>query len=540
MLLDDSTSIPQSSHIEAGVYSNNPNTNYGSADRYLVGMDSMMGICRAYIKLNTSLISYVGYDNVLSANYRIRELTGYNTSFQAEAYMVKSTWAENTITWNNKPAYDNEKLTTVNVEWGESSYGTPGYYDFYITPAVMAWLQGLPNNGIMIKSRVEDNWRCRAFASYEYGNYYPQFTVKYRSEDDINYDMQNIGITNDTLYYLKNKRSGLYLTNPGIIMETKVTQTAYTGNANQQWRIARGANGYYTLVPQNVGGMYLDCTGILQGSYLQVTTFGNDIYFEMIRNWDGSFQILTRASDGVYAIKIENDSTTSGCNIIHAPHTVDWTKSDDWTLEPVIKGDAEMFTFTNTDGYGLDTYQFSDDVVNIFAEMGYNDYGWPDHYYRTAYKWLSDDQIWVFSGHGGFGCLDFKNEYITASIEDENNAAISLKEENELSKLMLAMYAGCNTGLDYEYDSTNLVGITYLKGAHFVVGTSDWTSSPYHDEWIEEFFRNCYEGDTIYEAMEGADQYIYETYNSTEEINFGNVMQRHCLGDNSIVLYHNN
>lgn len=541
--------IPTNVHWDAGVYSGNPSVNYGTSDRYLVGVDGTLGTCRAYVRFDLSALNGISYYRILSANYRIRELTGYHAQFQAEAYMVTGSWSENGITWTNKPAYNNEKLTTVNVDWqGDHTGDYPGYYDFYITQAVMAWKQGIPNYGIMLKSRVESSVSCRAFSSRQ-GNstYLPRLSVTYVTDTT---SMVNIGIEDNAYYYIKNKNSNLYLTATGTTDYSNVTQTTWTGANSQKWKVIPQGNGHYKLSPRSATGMVLDTYGgsDTDGANIQImspnTGLGQEFLF--VRNWDGSYRIVTNLSGYVRGLRAQNDNTTNGGNVCHWMQTTNWMKSDDWTLEAVDKGFADVLTFVDTEddnGYNLDTTQFAGPTVGALNNMGYPTVNTVDVSYSNAYNWLSYDSVWVFSGHGGNSSICFKKqgsvdpnvftEDITATISNDHQLAVSNKPHNALAKLQLAVMASCYTGLDDENQNTNLVGMMYRKGAHFVIANSDYTSTV-GDTWLQQFFIQCENGKTVYEAMNAADDYIYDEF--PDDPIFGNANQRHCLGDNSLRL----
>ncbi len=523
------TTIPTTSHADAGVYSGNPSVNYGTADRYLVGVDGTLGICRSYIRFDLSALNGISYHRILSANYRIRELMGYAAQFQAEAYMVTASWSENSITWANKPTYNSEKQTVVNVDW-DTNTETPGYYDFYITQAVMAWKQGIPNYGIMLKSRVESGVSCRAFASREYSTYLPNLSVTYTTDTD---SMENIGIEDNAYYYIKNKNSNLYLTATGTTNYSNVTQTVWTGAASQKWKVKPQGDGHYKLSPLSATNMVLDTNGgsDTNGANIQImspnTGLGQEFLF--IRNWDGSYRIVTNLSGYARGLRAENDNTTSGGNVCHWMQSTNWMKSDDWTLEAVNKGFADVLTFVYDN---LNTADYAEPMVDALWDMGYPAYDQVDADHQQGYDWLSYDSIWIFSGHGAPSFLSFSDgSGITASNTDY--LAMSAKPHNGLAKLKIAIFATCKAGMDDVGYNSNLVGVTYRKGAHFVIANTDTTWTPTQSYWLEQFLLNCKEGKTVYEAMNAADDYLY--LNSTDPV-FGNANQRHCLGDNSLRL----
>lgn len=540
----DSTQI--NVYQDAPVYSNAPNRNYETAIRCLVGVDGTLGKCRSYFNFNLSAISNIPYDRVLSAHFRLRELTGYDSSFQAVAYAIKGTWTEDEITWSNRPDCFDEKLCTVNVEWaGDQDGNNAAYYDFYITSAVMAWLQGIPNRGIMVRSRVEDGVNCRAFASREYNSsaYMPRLTVTYSTETE---SMDNIGIVQYAEYYIKNKHSMLYLTANGTTDGSSIKQKPWTGSDNQKWRVKIHTNGYYKLYPANAPQKVLESIdGVnTNDTAMQLTAAANRTsqQFKFIRNWDGSYQIVTRKSGDTRGLCALDNNTSNGGTICHRAHSTNWVKSDDWTLEPVLKNDARIYCFTAGGGYDINTATPAQQMLVPLQTMGYISYREVNEDHGIACGALSYTGIWVFAGHGGAGALCFKNGNIVTTATEEDPVAINQKTHNELAMLELAVFSACETGLDDTTNDTNMVGLTYQKGAHFVIAQSDVLHDSLANDWLQKFLDNCSNGQTVYEAMDNADAYMYGLSNLSDDPiqsdSFGNTIQRHVLGDNSLCFHH--
>ena len=530
--------VPLGGYQDAAVYSNHPNNNYGSESRSYVGVHETRGTGRAYYHFDLDVVSDIPYDRILSANFSLRELSAQTTSFQAVAYIIQEDWSETGITWNNRPNCFDEKLCTVNVEGANAPPGGSRFqYDFYITSAVMAWLQGVPNRGIMVKSRVESEGNCRTFANYEY-IYMPYFIITYSTETE---NMDNIGITNYAEYYIKNKHSLLYLTANGTTDGSNVTQKSWSGAANQKWRVKTLGNGYYKLYPANAPNKVLDnCEGSSAGNVaMEIATSSAAIntntsqQFKFIRNWDGSYQIVSRISSDARGLCAEDNNTNENGVIIQRSHTINWVKSDDWTLEPVAKNGAALYCFTPSENGDINTAVSTAPALTPLNTMGYNAQSYVDEPCQYAYSTLSYTSIWIFAGHGGPGGIQFKDGDITAALTEESSCAISQKEHNGLAMLTLAVYASCSTGLDDVANNSNMVGYTFQRGAHFTIAHSDWLGDEPADEWLISFLGYCLQGQTIYEAMNNADNDLYSSSNWV-----GNANQRHVLGDNSLCLYH--
>lgn len=529
--------------VESMVYSGQVNRYFIIGSSFLVGSQGTNKDYRSFVYMDISPLSNIPYNRILGANYRVYELTNTETSFQAEAYMVTENWRQGSvggITWSSMPTYNDEKITTVSVSY----YHDEAWYDFYITRAVMAWLQGIPNHGIMLKSRTEGTNNYRRFASGQNSSYMPCLKVTYTNDTT---SMDNIGIEDNDEYYIKNKNSMKYLTASGNTSSSNVVQSDWTGNDNQKWTVTYEGDGYYKLSPANATNMVLDTSGgnNTNGANIQLYSPNTGLgqRFKFIRNWDGSYQIVTCLSNDVRGLKVENNSETSGSNVYHWYHNVDWAKSDDWTLEPVDKGFASLYCFTEEDGdgYDLDTYQFSEDILEPLINMDYSACLFVDEPAATAYDLMPDDSIFVFCGHGEYGGIQFKSDY-NATTPDRITAggtssyAISAMPHNALANLKLALYSSCFAGKDDAATNTNMVGATYYRGAHLAIAHPVTVTSPCVFWWVIEFLSACSDGEPVYRAMDIADEHLYA--NVDGDYLYGNAFQRHMLGDYSMQLYH--
>lgn len=97
---------------------------------------------------------------------------------------------------------------------------------------------------------------------------------------------------------------------------------------------------------------------------------------------------------------------------------------------------------------------------------------------------------------------------------------------------MLAVFSSCLSGCSDE--ESNLVGIMYKRGAHLAIAHTNITSIPNDEIWMIQFMTALKNGKTIYDSMETADNYLY----SHTSAFYGNLNQRHVLGDTNVVLRH--
>lgn len=140
------------------------------------------------------------------------------------------------------------------------------------------------------------------------------------------------------------------------------------------------------------------------------------------------------------------------------------------------------------------------------------------------------DSIWVATSHGNksyqtTSSVDYiSTEFFTSQI------TVGYISSYLLKNLQLAIYHGCSTGINSTGDTANLVGLTYQRGAHNVIGNQQTIYSPDCSYWRQSLFTGLSVGYTLREAEQYAEENLYEQ--STVEF-YSNLNARHSLGDDS-------
>lgn len=144
----------------------------------------------------------------------------------------------------------------------------------------------------------------------------------------------------DKIYMFKNKNSGLYMEveSAGKADGTNVQQWGANGIASHNsWNLQDAGNGYYRICSQMSDGKtwYLTVDEGKSAAGTNVSIWQNDStsaqLFKFIKNPDGSYNILTKASKDVCAVEIINALTSSGANV--QQFTVNGHACQAWTLE---------------------------------------------------------------------------------------------------------------------------------------------------------------------------------------------------------------
>jgi len=135
------------------------------------------------------------------------------------------------------------------------------------------------------------------------------------------------------VYQIKNQKSGKYLVSSSGREKGNVYQGSYIGEGRGLWTIISHGDGYYNLV--NGNGFYLDIDNASSADEANVQTWeGNGTIaqdFQLCKQDDGSFAILTRTTSGRSALEVKNGSTWITANV--QQNTFSGDSSQKWLLE---------------------------------------------------------------------------------------------------------------------------------------------------------------------------------------------------------------
>lgn len=151
------------------------------------------------------------------------------------------------------------------------------------------------------------------------------------------------------VFTIKNQNSGMYLALEEDTDGSNVIQKASDGTTNDvKWKVFSDGTGYYYIRTQagtqsyvlNVSGKSPDNgTNINAYTYNQAS---DNKRFKFVKNDDGSYKILTKASDDASCVEVINAETTDGANV--QQWELNGATCQNWILEEVTD-----------DGYSMDT-----------------------------------------------------------------------------------------------------------------------------------------------------------------------------------------
>lgn len=553
--VDPSTTIYETAIEDACVSELSPSTRLGSYQFMNVGhAESTAGKhYYAYVKFN-DLPTEVSHHNILSAYYETYEVRDTDASVLAVVMPASDEWSASTLKWENQPYYHAEIIAKQQV--GRNSapltpdFGERGRYRFYISNMVRGWVQGLPNYGVVIKCDIDTGF-IRLASCENQGTATPPCLVIVYVNDTVELDLS---IPNDNnQFYIKNKRSGLYLTALSTTTDENVYQADFDGSANQKWELESLGSGYYKI--KLAGTNYvLDVywgstapTGNTNGANIQTfgSGSGDNQKWKFIRNWNGTYQILSKLSNDTKGLTVLNASLADEANCVLWSHNVNFSYNDDWTIEPVNVGKVNLYSFTEDNYDGVETATTMNGILESIEEMNISTDNIINHVNNSAengLNTLTNSSAWYYAGHGGDSLIQFKNEDGVRSNLNANH--IYSLTGNSLNNLYLLGTNSCSTGnsQDYDNDDANddidFVGVAYRRGAHFVFASPNVTHEGPNNLWTETFILEVVSGSTYYDAIQTADTAVWNDYGATLPFEAQKTISRHYAGDVEIALYH--
>ena len=565
--IDPYVSLYSNSIEDTFVCEENPNENYSGLNGNLLGYSNDYAY-NIYMKFN-NLPSGISHHNILSAYFETYEYSDTTSSVLAEVVPTASDWDESTITWNNKPGYHNDIISKVQLgnNSGASAdcyydYGSYGKYRIYISNLVRGWIQGLPNYGIVVKCSINTGWVRLASGDNE--GYTPALFIIYLDEDEYPVE-NNLSVPDESnQFYIMNKRSGKYLTATNTTASVDLLQYTFRGTANQKWELESVGSGYYII--KLAGTDYvLDVysgsdapSGNTNGTQIQtyLKNGGVNQQWKFERNWNGTYKILSRMSGNIKGLTIENASLDNRGNCILYSHNVNFTYNDDWSLQPVNLNTANFYGFSNTDdsNKGVNTQLDCNTAVSISSQMNFlNTNARIDVSAWVALNEMKSSNLWYFRGHGvlpGSGFIfrsnnsgTYTNSYLYGSHnQSSTRALVSQLDDNVLNNMYLMGSNCCVAGnsIDVNTDKTDLVGMVYRKGAHFVFATPTTSYTAPNRDWMECFLQSVSDGKTYYQAIQDADNIVISNAQNGKYSMYMafRTCTRHYAGDSSIILCH--
>ena len=222
----------------------------------------------------------------------------------------------------------------------------------------------------------------------------------------------------DGVYYIRNLNSNKYMdinwgrTDNG----TEVIQFGYNGGGlNQQFKITRESDGYYSIKPMHCPTSAIDLVSSSKantnGTDAQIYSYSNSYIeqkFTITNAVGGGFQIGTAASGGKKVLEV-TDSSLESCATIQIWDYNNSRMNDNWAFERVSPGKMSYFTITTLSSGDLND---ANAIVDSFSNIGYDAHQYTYPSTSTVKNNASDSSVIVFHGHGNTGFV---------RVHDKNN-----------------------------------------------------------------------------------------------------------------------
>ena len=310
----DPTTSNISQAKDAGTYKKYKTQNWGSEQLCCFGYSSDYDKGRVYTQFTLPAAIKKGA-TINSAYQWERETTGRTTSTKVIGYMVKASWSETGITWENKPGYNSSYASnkrTINSSSTDNS--SPYWYKFSIKSIVNQWINGgSANYGITFRSDEEDNlnynWRAFAAKNHSTSSYRPYTVINYTNEatpptikeikkSPTGWTNQNVTFT----VIAEDKGSGLAEKAYGFSDDGK----NYTWQASNQKTYSKNQTVYFRV--RDVVGNHADTT---RGTYIDKLKPGKATLTLSNTNWTNQNVTVTASASDAAA---DSNNGCSGIN----------------------------------------------------------------------------------------------------------------------------------------------------------------------------------------------------------------------------------
>lgn len=168
-------------------------------------------------------------------------------------------------------------------------------------------------------------------------------------------------------------------------------------------------------------------------------------------------------------------------------------------------------------GYSGDTRDIATVADNNLDNAGYYCVKTTNLDISTLYNDLSSDYVYMICGHAYPGYMklydgsNYQYLYADGGVNSTNVRYIDEMSSLQLNKTLLAIYAGCNSGLTSS-SYGNLLTKSVEKGADCAIGWSTEVRALMLETWMDEFTLYLKNGYTVRYSMSKADVKVNEEH----------------------------
>ena len=286
---------------------------HNKQDRMYVGIRQVKGVYkkhRSFLRIKDMPALTPG-STIKEAQLTVWYTDNTSTGREIGLYKNLGGWNNDSLTWNNQPSW--YKLDEQNFNKEMLTFSGSHFLS-----GIRMMYSGEANNGFMLCYESE------SMSNPDYNAFYTSNSaVAKRSERPLlQLTYQEPASIADGVYFIRNRKSGHYLTIPGNGgSETQAVQYAFNGNTNQQWKVTRQADGYYKLQPMYNTGLALDVRGgapIRNGQWVE--TYGDNNgpaqRWAFFANGDGTYRLMPKVGNQAMCLNVAGASQDDWANVI--------------------------------------------------------------------------------------------------------------------------------------------------------------------------------------------------------------------------------
>lgn len=173
------------SGIDAEIWDQNPNNNYGNSAETWVSSASN-DTTRSLLRFNMGKIP-AGV-RILGATLSLHRQSGSGATLPVSAHRIRNSWSENSVTWNRRKTGTN--WDTAGGDFDSTSVATTPVgpvnqrYEWNITPLVQGWVDSsYPNNGVALVAAMAGMTGERFYTSdHADSSLWPSLSITYACE----------------------------------------------------------------------------------------------------------------------------------------------------------------------------------------------------------------------------------------------------------------------------------------------------------------------------------------------------------------------
>ncbi len=456
------------------IASDNPNTNYYETNHLSIGWESSdYGHTRTLIKFTLPTLNKG--DMVMGASlnlvtYNESAYTSTTPKQQIDAHIIKTAWAEETVTWNTKPS---TYPAILDYDFLNAD-GNPEWHQFDITRAVKGWHEGtLDNYGIMLKQNVEsgtyaENCANAWYWTEKYNNeydYYPVIVIDYRNnkgyEDYWTYTGFSaggaVGSVND---YTGNAVVQIPLASSvSEIMPVSLSLVYNTYSAGQKY--VSGKNSSFLTTPGRGWKLNIQET-VLPSTQYGLTGDEAELYPYVYTDGDGTehyFKKVTKKDDNGNDVTTLEDEDNLGLTLDDvATSTYKYKITDKNDTQYLFNGKGNLGIIQDSNGNKIKIH-FNDDRTKITKVTDGTGHTF-DFTYYTPDGGAETDYLQVITDNAGRQTkLHFTQGYLdTVTYCDNSEVWVYYEDEDNLGNTGfegLINYVKTSDGDGFNFDYTS-------------------------------------------------------------------------------------